>query len=178
MIHQHGFWQDTNKSGHIFDNGLADGLTEMFMGKIVIDIGCGTGDYVRHLRKNGIYTLGVDGNPYTPEFDVTCQCYDFAIPQNLGQHDWVMSIEVGEHIPNEYEDCFLENLDRHNKIGIVLSWAVVGQPGRGHVNCHDNQYVKDKMTLLGYSNDIEAETRLRACANHGHLRKTIMVFVK
>ena len=45
-----------------------------------------------------------------------------------------MSLEVGEHLPKEFEDIFINNLDNNNNYGIVLSWAIKGQGGYGHYN--------------------------------------------
>ena len=47
------------------------------------------------------------------------------------------SFEVGEHIPPDFEYVYLENLVRHARIGIVLSWSQPNHyPTRGlaHVN--------------------------------------------
>ena len=33
--------------------------------------------------------------------------------------------------------------------GVVLSWAVPGQPGAGHVNCRDNSWVIKRFADLG-----------------------------
>ena len=41
----------------------------------------------------------------------------------------VMSLEVGEHIPADYEAIFLDNLARHAKEGVLLSWARPNQGG-------------------------------------------------
>ena len=60
-----------------------------------------------------------------------------------GLHDAVLSLEVGEHIPEDYEDIYLENLDRHADKIIILSWAVPEQGGFGHVNERDNGYIAD-----------------------------------
>ncbi|CAG5124210.1 unnamed protein product, partial [Candidula unifasciata] len=50
---------------------------------------------------------------------------DLTAPQyGLPAYDWVVSVEVGEHIPAKFEDIYLDNLARHAKEGIVLSWAV------------------------------------------------------
>ncbi|KAK7004434.1 hypothetical protein BgiMline_005954, partial [Biomphalaria glabrata] len=49
--------------------------------------------------------------------DLTSPQYDVPI------FDWVLSIEVGEHIPPQYEDTYLDNLARHAREGLILSWA-------------------------------------------------------
>lgn len=71
-----------------------------------------------------------------------------------------MSLEVGEHLPPQFEDIFIQNLHNNNKHGIVLSWAVKGQGGHGHFNEQNNDYVKSKICDLGYVNDVKSENIL------------------
>ena len=78
---------------------------------------------------------------------------------------WVMSLEVGEHLPKKFEDIFINNLHNNNEKGIVLSWAVKGQGGDGHFNEQNNDYIKSKICNLGYINDIETEKNLRRQIN-------------
>ena len=82
------------------------------------------------------------------------------------KYDWVISLEVGEHIPKEYENIFIENLHKNNIRGIVLSWAIKGQGGDGHVNEQDNYYIKNIFQDLCYENDLEAENTLRELSEH------------
>lgn len=52
---------------------------------------------------------------------------DLTAPQyGLAAYDWVISVEVGEHIPAKFQNIYLDNLVRHAREGIVLSWAVPG----------------------------------------------------
>ena len=46
--------------------------------------------------------------------------------------DWLMSLEVAEHIPNEHEGAVIRNLHAHNKRGLILSWGALSQPGVAH----------------------------------------------
>jgi 2-polyprenyl-3-methyl-5-hydroxy-6-metoxy-1,4-benzoquinol methylase len=60
---------------------------------------------------------------------------DLSIPQyGILQYDWIISLEVAEHIPEIYEAVYLDNIFRHAKEGIILSWAVPGQGGLSHIN--------------------------------------------
>jgi tryptophanyl-tRNA synthetase len=55
---------------------------------------------------------------------------DPTIPQyGILQYDWIISLEVALHIPEKYEAVYLDNILRHAKEGIILSWAVPGQGG-------------------------------------------------
>ena len=90
-------------------------------------------------------------------------------------------MEVCEHVPKEYEDKLLETIDNHVNPGgtLVLSWAVVGQGGFGHVNCQNNDYVIKKFESMGYAYDKIESLLLRSeVTNATWFRNTILVFNK
>ena len=187
FIHQHGYWVGPKASDqHQHDASLSRGLLAFFQREraaTVVDLGCGTGSYVRHFQKKGtgLAATGLDGNPATPQLSVarsnTCFVCDLSVVQEVAEPaDWVMSLEVGEHLPKAFEEAFIENLHRHNSRGIVLSWALEGQGGTGHVNERNNDYVKAKVCAKGYVCDAEAEAALRASARFSYFKKTVMVF--
>ena len=161
-INPKGYWENPTPEGHGIDRGLAKGLSGFFWLQSlihdrrisVIDVGCGTGFYTNYLNKNSEEMIchGYDGNPNTPKLsDFTCEVFDFTKPaEGLGKWDWVLSLETGEHIPIEYENQFIHNLDILNDLGIILSWAVEGQGGDGHVNCRNNDYIIKRFGELGY----------------------------
>lgn len=183
MISSKGYWIGTeSKSQHAFDPLLCKGIVNFFKQQhcqSVIDFGCGMGKYVEELNKHDIDAYGVDGNPNTPELtNSKCGVLDLSVKQDIGKYDWVMSLEVGEHLPKEYEDIFISNLHNHNTKGVLLSWAIKGQGGHGHYNEQNNDYIKKKFEDLGYTNDVEAEQRLRQNCSLRWFRNTIMVFHK
>lgn len=166
---------------HAHDAALAAGLVNFFQreGQVSVgDFGCGLGDYVKMFRKHGIACEGFDGNPQTTELTRgLCSVRDFAEEQHFDPpFDWIVALEVGEHIPPQYERTFIENLHRNNRKGIVVSWAVEGQGGLGHFNCRNNDYIKQLFKELGYYNDMDAENKLRAAAVVGWFKETLMVF--
>ena len=181
-ISERGYWIGTT-SWHKTDWYLAFGIAEFLKSencKSVVDFGCGEGDYVGCLMKNGFDAVGYDGNPLTPEITKGLgQVLDLSEPINLHkQFDWVVSLEVGEHLPHQFERIFVENLMRHAKKGIVLSWAVKNQGGDGHFNEQNNDYIKALFAGYGYANDLGAEYLLRDKASFGYFKNTIMVFRK
>ncbi|XP_063589708.1 uncharacterized protein LOC134766710 [Penaeus indicus] len=102
---------------------------------------------------------------------------NLADPVDLGRRfDWVMSIEVGEHISAKSEEVFLDNLVKHACKGVVLSWAVPGQGGHNHVNTRPNDYLKSKMADRGLVADDEAEKRIRGAVDTEWFKNTLMVF--
>ena len=182
-INPRGYWENETDEGHGVDESIAEALLSFFKHEpknflTILDVGCGTGFYTRYLRRGGRFCLGYDGNPHTHLLsERQCGRADFSRPQHLDKFDWVLSLEVGEHIPPKYERIFINNLHRHNERGIVLSWAIPDQGGDGHVNCRSNEYIKGIFASLGYSNDLEAEAELRRAATNCYwLADTLMVF--
>jgi cyclopropane fatty-acyl-phospholipid synthase-like methyltransferase len=171
---------------HKLDQGLAGALTSFFKeelkeGETICDLGCGChGYYTFHFLENGIDCSGFDGNPHTPEqTNNVCGVRDLSEDFD-DVYDWILCLEVGEHIPRKYEETFINNLHKNNRRGIILSWAVVGQTEHApeHVNTQNNDYVKNIFNDLGYASDLELENRLRNAAQSDWFKNTIMVFRK
>jgi cyclopropane fatty-acyl-phospholipid synthase-like methyltransferase len=183
-INKNGYWEGLEALGqHVYDSALADYLLIFFKSEnasSLVDFGCGLGDYVKTFKNNNINAFGFDGNPNTPELtNNLCNILDLSIPKQFEQpFDWVMSLEVGEHLPKKFEDIFIYNLHNNNKYGIVLSWAVKNQGGHGHFNEQNNDYIKLKICNLGYINDIETENKMRDMSTLSWFKNTIMVFRK
>ncbi|XP_045598254.1 uncharacterized protein [Procambarus clarkii] len=142
--------------------------------------------YKHHMREAGLLDVprvikswnGWDGAANIGEFtNGRIASADLSSPATLGgPFDWVMSLEVGEHIPESGEKNFLDNLVKHACVGVVLSWAVPGQGGHSHVNCRSNEYVRREMAARGLESDKFVEARLRAIVDLPHFKNTIMVF--
>ncbi|CAL4114078.1 unnamed protein product [Meganyctiphanes norvegica] len=90
--------------------------------------------------------------------------------------DWAVSLEVGEHIPKESEDVFIDNIARHACKGIVLSWAVPGQNGQGHINNQYNKHVIKQLEKRGFEHALSSQTFLRKAVLLPWFINTIMVF--
>ena len=184
MIHPNGYWDGPRAAHqHQHDATLCDAVLAFFLregARSVVDLGCGLGQYVRAFSAGGLAAAGFDGNPATPRLSKgACGVLDLSVVADVGAaapYDWVLSLEVGEHLPKQHEAAFLENCHRHNGCGMVLSWATRGQGGTGHVNEQDNDYVKAAVCAMGYANDLEAERELRGAARFSYFQRTVMVF--
>ena len=77
---------------------------------------------------------------------------DLTVPLALPRADWVVSFEVGEHVPNQFEPMLIRNLHATNCRGIVLSWGTYtpGKSGQGDANYHTHAYLIDTLSKLGY----------------------------
>lgn len=179
QISNKGFWLTDDESGHCFDAPLAEQLKHLFKHHDVIDLGCGPGYYTKYFIENGIQCEGWDGNPNTPTIsNGLCRVADLTHKQTFDKKSWVLSLEVGEHIPKEYESVFVQNLIDHATEGIVLSWAIPNQPGDGHVNCQPNEYVISLLEKNGYVLDVATTTRMRNVAELWWFKNTVMCFRK
>lgn len=182
-IHQNGYWQGLESSSqHCYDSFLANSLVNFLQSenvKSIVDFGCGMGNYVKTFREHNLNASGFDGNPNTQELtNNICSVLDLSVPMQFDPFEWVMSLEVGEHLPSQFEDVFIQNLHNNNKHGIILSWAIKGQGGHGHINEQNNDYIKSKICDLGYINDTETELKLRRDSSLWWFKNTIMVFRK
>ena len=178
-ISNRGFWLTDTSKGHCFDEGLSAQLKNLFKGHSVLDVGCGNGSYTRHFLDEDIPCQCFDGNPNTNTIsNGLCNVADLTKQQTFEVADWVLCLEVGEHIPQEYESTFLQNIITHSRKGIVLSWGIPGQPGDGHINCRPNSYVISLIEKNGYLLDEEISSKLRQSSKLWWFKNTILVFRK
>jgi hypothetical protein len=179
MIHERGYWLDkTETDTHMFDAELCRAIISMFSFQHkLIDIGCGNGSYTKEFIKAGFDCIGYDGSPLTPEIsDGLCHVMDFSKPVDVGVYDVVICLEVGEHIPAEYEDVFIRNLVIACSDYLVISWGIEGQPGTGHVNCRNNDYIIEKIENLGMTYHPKLSETLRSLSTFRWFKDTLMIF--
>lgn len=179
-IHPHGYWLEISKDNeHVCDVPLCDAIIKTFKVKDAIDVGCGGGEYTMRLNKALIATVGFDGNPLTPSLtNGECFVRDFSEPTNIGKFDLVLSLEVGEHIPKEFEQIFIDNLCNASKEWICLSWGIIGQPGYGHVNNQSNEYIILEVEKRGFLFNEKITKYLRKNCTFDWFSHSIMVFKK
>lgn len=180
-INEKGFWENKTAEGHHHDKSLARAILDMLKKdecKTLVDFGCGMNYYTEHFRQAGVICQAYDGNPNTYALTLgTARTQDLSVEFDLGEKfDCVLSLEVGEHIPAEFESIYLDNICKHAKGMIILSWAVPGQAGDGHVNCQTNAHIIDEMHLRAYTLDEVATKALRNASSLPWFQKTIMVF--
>lgn len=168
-----GAWNVPLQKWHQHDPGLANALAEFFRGASVIDFGCGPGLYVQRINETAT-CRGYDGNPHAGQVK-NCQVLDLSERVDIPPGDWVLSLEVGEHLPRRFESTFIDNLHRHNRCGIVLSWATPGQGGIGHFNERPIDYIAQCFENLGYERDRAQENVFRNASTKRYFRKNILV---
>ena len=151
--------------------GMADRLFAFFRGLSVIDLGAGLGQYkayweaLQRKLNNGTGPTTISAYDGAENIELASNgrvlWADLTEHQQLPIADWAVSLEVAEHIPAQQEGAYLDNLHRHNRRGIVMSWAVPGQAGHFHVNCQPAEAVISKLQALGYDYDDAFSRELR-----------------
>jgi hypothetical protein len=129
------------------------------------DLGAGVGQFGHALKARlpQLEYRGYDGAGNIEDFTNNYVSFaDLVLPLHAKRTDWVMSSEVGEHIPHKYEAQVIANIHALNCKGVVLTWGVVKQPGHGHINCHSNDYLIKLFEELGYKKNDELTSAVRA----------------
>lgn len=180
-MNEKGIWNiEEAKVEHAFDKKLAIELTRILpKEEKVVDLGCGRGDYLSLLQFNGFDCIGYEGTPDIKSISSFPFIHQADLSKEIEtEKGTVLCFEVAEHIPKEYEDVFLRNVVNASTGLIIISWAVKGQGGHGHVNEQDSVYVATKFLELGYINNRELTTKLRKSASLWWFNKSIYVFEK
>lgn len=154
-ISKTGYWNaETAHLHHVHSQELSKWICEFLKNekdKYLNDLGCGLGNYLNDLRNNGFTKLnGYEGDPspkskfgFIFKCDLTKKLKDI----NIGN---IISLEVGEHIPAEFMDIYLDNITNNCNNYLITSWAIRGQAGFGHVNCLDNHEIIPLIEKRGF----------------------------
>lgn len=183
MITETGIWSDDEKVYHVNSQDLLNSLKSILNpSEPVMDFGCGTGYYLTELSKSGFSTLiGFEGTSVPEQPGVTFNVFDLSKPIDIelipGQ---VISFEVGEHIPKEFEETFINNLIKYCNSKLIISWALLGQVGLGHVNCQPLEYIINQIEKRGFTYDavLSEQTRSLPHTTTPWFNNTIMIFNK
>ena len=145
----------------------------------LIDFGAGVGQFGRELLASqpSLSYAGYDGaGNVARRTQGFVRFFDLTVPLSLPKADWLMCLEVGEHIPSSMEQTFVRNVHAHNRCGIVLSWAPLDRYGISHVNNHSPEYVRALFEELGYLMDTELTKEIHHRAARSWMRDHVFVF--
>ncbi|MCU0383361.1 MAG: class I SAM-dependent methyltransferase [Cyclobacteriaceae bacterium] len=130
-------------------------MFEFIQPQSVLDVGCGTGTWLKSLESFGIFDYtGIDGSYVNLEQLVMKKekfiGIDLTKPFNLNKKfDLVVSLEVAEHLPEYSADDFIKSLVSHGDC-ILFSAAIPNQGGQFHINEQWADYWQKKFAKHGY----------------------------
>lgn len=181
-----GFFEGTTAHNHhgtslALSNWLIDYLQD-YKEKQIYDFGCGLGVYLENLKNAGFTKLeGFEGDPPAKKVFQNITKQDLAQPFILKDKGLIITLEVAEHIPPQYEHILLNNICNNCDGKLIMSWALRGQPGHGHFNCLNNDEVIYKMKSIGFEYNETDSLSARNCGIEGqfcYFKNTIMIFEK
>ena len=192
MILPNGAWtQDTADATHQSSEALANFLIGYLdKDKPTFDFGCGNGFYLSKLEEAGFKNcVGIDGFPLNNYLNSNLTVMDLTL--NIDMYTgrvgdkglWkgnVISLEVGEHLPKEAQETFMQTVTKHCAGKLVFSWAEIGQPGLGHINCRDiNEVIQDVRSRgFIYLQGLSEQVRATIEDNCSWFQRTLLIFEK
>jgi len=133
----------------------------------IIDLGAGCGWFVKRLRKDGwLDAWGVDGTPGIEELsERNVLEYDLVSGDQSyfqgSSYDWAIFSDVGEHVPQEFEQLLIDNICKIPRKGMIISWGYPHERGYQHVNCRTQVWVACEFAKRGFWPDDELTTLAR-----------------
>lgn len=151
-VSETGYWMSDISEKHMFSVELANWLVSYLeKTKRTYDFGCGIGYYLDHLKKNNFTDLvGYEGVVPQNQIFENIKSQDFTKQFDIEKKGNVICLEVGEHIPAQYQNIFLDNVTNACDNILVLSWSIRGQLGLFHVNCLNNDEVIHEVEKRGF----------------------------
>ncbi|CAK9104618.1 unnamed protein product [Durusdinium trenchii] len=161
------------------DEGLLRWLSQgIFRGKSVGEFGALNGASSRWLNESKLLTSrafdGARGVTNLTRGRVTEQ--DLSVPLLAESYDWILCLEVAEHIPQARLGTFLENLRRHAKEGAVVSWSWCGAGGEHHISCRSPEEARALFAKVGLIADLEASAAAQAASSVWWISRTVQVY--
>lgn len=147
----------------------------------VYDLGCGKAEYVAHLQQRDFQAIGFEGTRDIASVAVTASVIEQDITERIENNfprGSVLCLEVMEHILADDHGAVLDNIDQLCDDVLILSWAIEGQPGHGHVACRNASFVIPFMLDRGYHYQARDSVDARAAGGHDRswYHDTVYVF--
>lgn len=190
-----GIWDlKTAATNHRYDFLLAAAIVTYFSPKVgigkdrldfpkkILDVGCGDGRYCSIFEACGCpNVIGLEGTPDIMNLGIFDNIIEVDLTKSplervKDKYDLVVCLEVGEHIPAKHEQTFIDNLCNFTRQHLVMSWALPGRAGTGHVNVRPSEYIVNEIARRGFKQDKDMTELLRDKAYFNWFKKSLLVF--
>lgn len=130
-------------------------ILEMHAPHSILDVGCGTGTWLRAALEAGVAEVeGVDGMYLGEGLHIPIESRsitDLTQAWNAGKRfDLALCLEVAEHLPITAAPTLIDTLTAHTD-AIVFSAACPNQAGEGHLNCQWPQWWQQLFNERGFA---------------------------
>jgi len=170
---------ELSKDHFAADPGVAAAVLDIVRNSTVLDLGAGLGQYGVWFGSEVKSYAAFDGALNVESFTGGYVCWTDLTEPFLGpQRDYVLSLEVGEHLPKSAQFVFVDSLTALARKCVFVSWAVPGQGGHGHANELPNEDVEKMFSERGFGRNETAERRVRAQSVFPWFRNTFMVYCR
>lgn len=149
------FYQSRHANTFYSANRIIDLVNDWITPDSIIDIGCGVGTWLKVFQEKGAKKIfGVEGK-WVDESNLVIKKEEFTkadLEQPFdaeSKFDLAISLEVEEHINEEFAEQFVKNLTSHAPV-ILFSAAIPLQGGKHHVNEQWPTYWKEIFEKEGY----------------------------
>lgn len=162
-VYNYHFYLENQREGLLHAKWFMPLLLKTFEFDSLVDVGCGTGHFLKWCFDNGISDyFGIEGSKYAANNPLVPKVVlaDLRFPFTHYKHfDLAISIEVAEHLEEEYADTFVNTLCGLSNT-VVLTAAVPGQGGHWHMNERPKEYWVEKFLDHNYFYDNLADAKL------------------
>ena len=161
------------------DEKVAVALSELLNGKNIASFGYRSGEYKKKIISlNQVKSYDAyDASPYIEETtDNEVKHLDLSVPiYHLPLYDWVLSLELGDNISKQHEQIFIDNLTRHAKDGIILSWSRVGH---SNFKNQDLSFVEEQFLIRNFKTSSQITKKIKKAASFERLKKNLVAFLR
>lgn len=165
-LYDEKFFNNNDIDGAKMADWFVQVLNDTFHFNSLIDIGCGTGQYLRACLKKGISDImGIEGSKSALNNLLVDKglviIHDLRMDY-VFKRKWniAISIEVAEHIDEPYSDNYINNLTNSSDT-VIITAAPPGQGGTAHVNEQLPEWWKNQFLKFNYNYNEEITKKLK-----------------
>lgn len=133
---------------------MARGLVEELKPRTLVDVGCGSGAFLREVQALGVTCIGIENSEHAI---ATCRSRGLDVRHadlrdsklEFGKHDLATSFEVAEHLPESLADAYVRLLCSLSA-QVAITAAPPGQGGINHINEQPQAYWVAKFAAHGF----------------------------
>jgi hypothetical protein len=148
-------------------------LKRIFRPSLVVDYGCGIGIWVKAFELLAVDAYGFEGavaavrNAVCNPLKIHLCDLREPVPMILSENVLAISLEVAEHVEDEFSDIYVDNVLSGDPNFVVFTSSPPGMEGHGHINLQPDEYWDSKFLKRGYIKCDALTSELKVSADSG-----------